>query len=321
MEDISAIAYRANPPQPAYIEDAIGDRSGDEGAQHQRTGEQSNQGEQPSMTQDSVIHFGVMEVKPVNIYREGAHRSDRQNDLRRPLHLLAMGTSVEEGDQRANHKRVETEGRRVEDDSAADKSFRHVGHSKDARARHQDDAGDADGYKFTAIAHRKYDPWPQQVELLFDAERPEVTKPEIETRIGSRDQVCIREGANKVIVQMRIEKTQKVAEVERPRDPLPCPCPMHQWRKQEDGEKNPVVQRKNAQGAADIEVADAVRVVPRVIEDAGDEKAREHEKNVDTGPPIRHAHIVPEKDAVERHRAQSIEGWEVCAALRQGVFG
>jgi len=92
-----------------------------------------------------------------------------------------------------------------------------------------------------------------------------VTKPEIETRIGSRDQMCIRKGTHEVIVQMRIKKTQKVAEVERPRDPLPCPCPPQQRRSQEDGEKNPVVQRKDAQSATDIEVANAVRVVACVI--------------------------------------------------------
>src|SRR5271154_3270600 len=94
VEDISAIAHCTDQAQPTQIEDAVGDSSGDQGAQHQRTGEHSNQCEQPGVMLDSIINIRLAKEKPVSTGRENAQHSHRENSLRRSLHPLAMSAAV-----------------------------------------------------------------------------------------------------------------------------------------------------------------------------------------------------------------------------------
>jgi hypothetical protein len=48
---------------------------------------------------------------------------------------------------------------------------------------------------------------------------------------------------------------------------------MKDWPEQKQSEKDGVVEGKDAQGAADVEVAGAMGVASRVEEDAGDEES------------------------------------------------
>jgi hypothetical protein len=48
--------------------------------------------------------------------------------------------------------------------------------------------------------------------------------------------------------------------------------------------KNRVIERKDAHGAADVKIAEAMRIVTCIKQDAGNEKTGEHEENVDAGP-------------------------------------
>ena len=62
------------------------------------------------------------------------------------------------------------------------------------------------------------------------------------------------------------------------------PLQVQQRRECEHHEKHHVVERENAQRAADDEVAEVVLLGTSVEQNAGNEKSGEHEEEVDAGP-------------------------------------
>ncbi len=66
-------------------------------------------------------------------------------------------------------------------------------------------------------------------------------------------------------------------------------------------------EREDAQGAAEVEVADAVRLVACVVEDAGDQEAGEDEEEVHASPAPRHIEVVLGEDEKEGHGAEAVE--------------
>src|ERR1017187_11020707 len=67
-----------------------------------------------------------------------------------------------------------------------------------------------------------------------------------------------------------IGEKKPVPEVSRPHKPTPIPIPVKDWVQKRKQDKYPVVEREDAQCPPDIKVSDAVRIVPRIEEDAGD---------------------------------------------------
>ena len=101
------------------------------------------------------------------------------------------------------------------------------------------------------------------------------------------------------------------------------PAPAKDWPKQPAGNQHSVKHREDAQGAIEIEAAKAVGCVALVVEDAGDEKAREHEKDVDEGSPVEGfsvPKVVLAKDDKHGDSAQTVEGW-IGGTLFDGLQG
>ena len=99
-------------------------------------------------------------------------------------------------------------------------------------------------------------------------------------------------GAEKEERAMKGDKASVVAEVKEREHPGGAPEPMEDGRSEKRAEENGVVKGEDAQGAAHIEVANAVRLIARVVQDAGDEKAGEHKEKVDADPSPVHSEVV-----------------------------
>ena len=80
------------------------------------------------------------------------------------------------------------------------------------------------------------------------------------------------------------KKPRVVAQIGRPEQPAPRPMPLRKRCRQQNRKPDRVVEGKNPQGAANVEVAIAVRTVLAVVEDAGDEEPRKDEEDVDARP-------------------------------------
>ena len=118
---------------------------------------------------------------------------------------------------------------------------------------------------------------PEQVEVLLDGQRPEVVE--------------VGEGPLPMFGDVDVDGVEPSPglaiheEVER------RPPQQRDQRGHEEEEcQHAVVEREDAQDAPHVEVAEVVRLVAGVIEDAGDEEAGQDEEQVDAvGPVIGHA--------------------------------
>ena len=130
-----------------------------------------------------------------------------------------------------------------------------------AKDRAEDDDRQAKFNECFAPAHLVDDERPEEVELLFDAERPEVPDVEVEGVAEPSTDGCA-EGepveAIGVAWLMKKEEAGVVAEVGRPERPTPVPLPVRHGKEQQDHDPDKVVEREDTQGAADGEVAVAV---------------------------------------------------------------
>jgi len=129
-----------------------------------------------------------------------------------------------------------------------------------AQDRTDHDASEADADQPPAVFDPEDDPGPEEVELLLDTKGPEVPQEErdpgkgctLDMHDADRLQVCAREKG--------IEKTEPVAEISRPGEKAPGPIPAEDGVENDKQQDHSVIERKDAQSAANVKVADAVRV-------------------------------------------------------------
>ena len=118
---------------------------------------------------------------------------------------------------------------------------------------------------------------PEEVEVLLDGERPEVVE--------------VGEGPLPVLGDVDVDGVE----------PRPClavhqvvqrrpPQQRDQRGHEEDERQHAIVEREDAEEAPHVEVAEVVRLVVGVVEDAGDEEAGQDEEQLDAvGPVVGHA--------------------------------
>ena len=116
--------------------------------------------------------------------------------------------------------------------------------------------------------------------------------------------------AEKKIEQMDL---REVSEIKKPEIPGPVPYPMEDGRRHQEKKKQTIVKGKDTQGPANVEVAEAMFGVSRVVKNAGDQEAGENEEDIDAGPSPTHAEriskIVLMKYKQYRNGAQAVQGW------------
>jgi hypothetical protein len=169
---------------------------------------------------------------------------------------------------------------------------RKQGHQDDTNEEYSEasDQGDANDSLWTL--RPEHEKRPDEVELLFDLKRPEV----VDVEVGKDECVIVPD-----------REIRGVGEVEvlpaRP-DEMKRPC------QQKQDYQDAIVEREDAECAAEIEVFEKVRSMERVQKDAGDEKAGEDEEEVD--PNIRGhqdaVHQVEKKGACFRVRYEEMTG-------------
>ena len=118
---------------------------------------------------------------------------------------------------------------------------------------------------------------PEEVEVLLDGERPEVVE--------------VREGPLPVLGDVDVDGVE----------PRPClavyqvvqrrpPQQRDQRRHEEDERQHAIVEREDAEDAPHVEVAEVVRLVVGVVEDASDQEAGQDEEQLNAvGPVVGHA--------------------------------
>src|SRR3569833_599383 len=82
-----------------------------------------------------------------------------------------------------------------------------------------------------------------------------------------------------------MDEAQKITKVEGPREPRRPPIPMKERRGEKKKKKHSVEERKYSQEASDIEASKSSFGITRVPEDAGYEKTRQNEENINASPP------------------------------------
>src|ERR1035437_11085469 len=185
-----------------------------------------------------------------------------------------------------------------------------------ARHRTRYDAGDAEIHQPPALLYPEDDAGPQQVELLLNAQGPEMSEEQFDP--GKALTMHMPE-AHRPQDRERLKwekKLDPVADVSRPNQPDPVPIPVEDGVDQRQHQEHRVIQRKDTQCAPNIEVPDAMQLVARIEKDAGNQETGENEKNIDAGPSPWHFQIVVPKDHQERDGAQTIQRREISAVCR-----
>ena len=97
--------------------------------------------------------------------------------------------------------------------------------------------------------------------------------------------------------------------------------PVNHGLKEHEQQEHAVIKRKDAQRAADVEVACPERVVARVVQDAGNQEAGKHEEEVDARPAPGQRQVVLAEDHKERDGAQAVQGRKKGPVFGLGPFG
>ena len=136
---------------------------------------------------------------------------------------------------------------------------------------------------------------PEQVEVLLDGERPEVVE--------------VGEGPVPVLGDVDVDGVEPspglaVHQVVERRPPQQRDQRGHE----EDERQHAVVEREDAQEAPHVEVAEVVRLVAGVVENAGDEEAGQDEEQLDAvGPVVGHADDGALDPVGRQHVADEVE--------------
>ena len=159
---------------------------------------------------------------------------------------------------------------------------------------------------------------PDQVELLFDRQAPEVGQKSEPARMVERDAPITQIGPVPDLLGDQSDVVEAM-------------IPPEERANDEDCDENGVIEGKNAQGSADIERASAPRRVARVPENACDQETGEDEEEVDTRPAQGRERSTPDvkghdhshgdaTDAVQgRHLAARNADWRLgCGAVGGG---
>jgi hypothetical protein len=197
--------------------------------------------------------------------------------------------------------------------------------AEQAEERRDEDDGETDVAEADAVFDGEDDERPDEVELLLDAERPEMTKLEDGQVAEVKGGMQIFHGLAATKKYAWIEQPCVVAKIDGPETPRRRPDPVKDGIEEKGEEKDTVVEGKDTKDAADVEVAKAMLSFPSVVEDACDEKAGEDEEDVDADPtPAKRAwviEIVFEEDEKDRNGSQAIECGIEALVFRQGEAG
>ncbi len=252
-----------------------------EGPEKERGGAEDGEG-----VVEAVALSGVGdEAKAVDLQKGEESEAD---DAANPGETLGDGLNAgalvfpEHGDDGAGAEEVCAEGCEEVDGEVAGEE----GCGGDAEQRCEEDAEGRDD-EDDALAREQDDQGPEEVELLFNGERPDGKE---------------RCGAVEEVVDVHAEEDEEGPGGEH----LP-------GDEGSDGEADDDIGREDAEGAADVEVAEVGGVELAMDEDAGDEEAGKDEEDVDAGPKQGDASGVVEEDGEHGHGTEAVE-------LRDSVF-
>ena len=134
--------------------------------------------------------------------------------------------------------------------------------------------GTRDADNSDAVPGEPYDRRPDQVELLFDTERPEV----------NQMSGCCGEPGRTDDLKRRIGSQGEVSHVDQEEEMTASPLIVEKRRQYREDRKHKVKDGKDTNAAASEKALEVMRIGASVIEDAGDQKTRQGEEKIDSDP-------------------------------------
>ena len=189
---------------------------------------------------------------------------DPEEKLRMSKDAFLGGATQHQGKQPSEEEGVGLQKHHAEVKVQLEKPVRKNGEQEDAQQQNADNDCHADAKESFAVRYFENHERPQQVKLFLDGQRPEMAdlyRKRAEARVNVIDVDCAG------------EKPREVSQVSRPQQANGRPLLVQEWRGDEHEQPYEVEQGKNAQGAAHVEVAKAVVLIPVVVENSGDEES------------------------------------------------
>jgi hypothetical protein len=126
---------------------------------------------------------------------------------------------------------------------------------EEAQERTNEEGGSAEDEEAAAGAQEKHGDGPDEIELLFDGERPEMRK---------------RKSGRSGVVAYALGDDCSVLEVEGKGEKLVMEVEAEEERGYGEYEENAVIEREDAEDAPGVKLAKKSRIGERVVKDSGD---------------------------------------------------
>lgn len=321
VEDVGAVADLAKGTEGSNGEGAIEEGAGDEAEGDKAGGEEVDDGEAPGEPPDGWLVGEVVAPERVEEVNGGQGEGDAGEPAEGREDGEALGAAEQKGEEAAEQKRVDAQGSEAVGELEVDEGAREQEDGELAQNGESDHYSEADGHETAAVFDEEDHGGPDEVELLFYAERPEVAEVEHGVKATGALEPGVA-GPEKVgILGEGVKEADEVAEVEGPEYPVSAPLPVEERGGEEEDEEDAVIEGEDAEGAADVEVSNAVPGVAGVVEDAGNEETGEDEEEVDAGPAPGQVDVVLCDNEDEREGSEAVKGGVVGAVFGAGLAG
>ncbi len=140
-------------------------------------------------------------------------REDGEHNARGRQDVAGEGSAQYEGEAAAEQQRIDAEGCPTVEDLLLEQEVGQGLTGGVARKWAEDDSCEAELEEPSAVTNEEDEPGPDEVELLFNAERPEVAKVELDVREGEAVEMAIGQALQRRVRSHGAKAAQEVADI------------------------------------------------------------------------------------------------------------